>query len=815
MKLKILLMINFLLISINLFAHYEINSSSSVSDKNFINQHYSDTGGKGGGVFEIKENGKLILSNILFSSNSANAGGAIYNSGSLIINSDVQFNSNYTSTFGVGGGIYNNKGKINIDFETIFDSNKAMAAAAIYNSGGTIKINDSVSFTNNVGNSDNGTGAITNSFYGTIEIGKNVLFENNVSFRGGAITNSTYSIIIIDEGARFINNGGIIGGAIYNDCGIVNLIANTSDIDFTGNKANGVSNAIHDDNGIINLWASEEANVIFNDRITSEDTTSVLNINQSSGTLPTTGKIILNEDMTGYTGQTNLYDGTIKLGGKGTLFGGNMTVDNATIDIVNKRIQEHNFNILTVNNTLNLVVDADLQNGTMDTISANNSSQINGTINIKAINILRDSIKKEMEVLFTNSETLKHKIISTTTAYSQLYKYDVVYNDGYFNFINTVEPKINPIILESQVAKASGLITQITALNQAFSSIDNIKNMIIQSKQKGLLYASTADLVFSNPGRIESGLWVRPFMAQDTIKLDKLDIDNSLTGTLAGIDLSVGENSLVSVYLGYAGSNQKYEDIKVNQTGYIVGAAGMLVKEKWYAGLTANVMFNKADSESVYGTDSFDLNMYSVGAKAGYNYEINNKWALEPNLTLMYGTVSNQEYETTQGAKIDSQSNSNIIAEPQVKAKLSLTNGWQPYGLLGYAANISDKGKVVADKIELETDKIDGYIEYGVGVNKEFIDTLWSCYAQVTGRSGGINGFGGNMGVKYSFGKNKEEKERLEAGTKAKAEEEKRLKEGEEEKQKALEEERKRIEKEEQEKQRQLEIEKKLNEYYN
>jgi len=52
-------------------------------------------------------------------------------------------------------------------------------------------------------------------------------------------------------------------------------------------------------------------------------------------------------------------------------------------------------------------------------------------------------------------------------------------------------------------------------------------------------------------------------------------------------------------------------------------------------------------------------------------------------------------------------------------------------------------------------DKIDGYVEYGAGVNKEFINTPWSCYAQLTGRNGGINGFSGNIGVKYSFGNNK------------------------------------------------------------
>ena len=53
-------------------------------------------------------------------------------------------------------------------------------------------------------------------------------------------------------------------------------------------------------------------------------------------------------------------------------------------------------------------------------------------------------------------------------------------------------------------------------------------------------------------------------------------------------------------------------------------------------------------------------------------------------MTLMYGTASAQEYETAGGAKIDSQSVANIIAEPQIKAKFDLSAGWQPYAILGY-----------------------------------------------------------------------------------------------------------------------------------
>ena len=64
---------------------------------------------------------------------------------------------------------------------------------------------------------------------------------------------------------------------------------------------------------------------------------------------------------------------------------------------------------------------------------------------------------------------------------------------------------------------------------------------------------------------------------------------------------------------------------------------------------------------------------------------------------------------------------------------------------------MNEKAKVVADALEFELDKIDGYVEYGIGINKEFESAPWSCYGQVTGRSGGRSGFSGNFGVKSRF----------------------------------------------------------------
>ena len=168
-------------------------------------------------------------------------------------------------------------------------------------------------------------------------------------------------------------------------------------------------------------------------------------------------------------------------------------------------------------------------------------------------------------------------------------------------------------------------------------------------------------------------------------------------------------------------------------------------------GLTANINFNKAESENKLGKDKFDMNMYALGAKAGYNIDLGNEWILEPNLTMMYGNINTQGYTTSRGAKINSQNTNNVLIQPQIKAKLALTNGWTPYALVGYILNSGNKTKLVANNIGFDDMQIAGYTEYGVGLNKIFEDSAWSCFLQATGKSGDRKGVEGNIGVKYSF----------------------------------------------------------------
>ena len=764
----------------------------------------TNTASDSGGAIYNNEGTITIGDSALFKSNitTAYSGGSIYNeNGTITIGSNALFQENEANDD--GGVIYNENGTITIVLNALFQENKAKDdGGVIYNENGTITIGSNAKFKNN----ESGYyGAISN-YNGYITIGSNALFQDNKADNGetgydargygGVIYNN--KTVTIANGAVFKNNvSKCDGGAIYNK-GLLELFANNKNIEFTGNKqyigtGDEQSNAIYNcSEGLICLWASYKANIVFNDSISGSGAVDINKSTQEYQDNIKPGKIVLNADMSQFTGNVGFYGGTIELGKNGTLFGSNnginvIDVDNATINMINGKTANSVFGKagnVTISDKLNLAVDADLKNKTMDTALFYEGAYGTGKVNVKEINITEDN-SGSTRVDFSAID--EGKVITVYKARSVLYNYDAKlnygkvdfaidgtpYSDGYY--YTFTQKGANPVTASGAIsASVGGYATQSMVTGQAFVSMDMQKAVKNQPKtvapktltkqapkqqnkntkkkvqSMGLLYASVGDQVFAEPSKIERGAWLRPFILNETVTIGNTDVDNSLYGTLAGVDLPVKGDILASFYLGYAGSKQKVEDVKSNQTGYVLGAMGMLIKEKWYAGLTLNMIFNKTSVDTDYGTNNIDMNMFGIGAKAGYNYAINEKWILEPNITLMYGIVNCGSYETDK-TKVDSQSVNNILFEPQVKAKLGLNNGWQPYGLLGYAANLSAKPTVKTEAGDLDLDSIGGYVEFGAGVNKDFVNTAWSCYAQLTGRAAGRSGFAGNIGIKYNF----------------------------------------------------------------
>lgn len=204
--------------------HYVVNDRDvKVVDMTYHDYDQNDSGG----VYNVYSLGSLELVNDNFYNNKAGlCGGAICSTGKGLISNSTIFNLNTATQ---GGAIY--ASRIATINSTIFSSNTAKMYD-IYHKG---------------------LGGAIYADYGTITISSSVFTSNTATDYGGAIYND--SGILTISSTVFSSNTAQYGGAIYNGEKL-NLIADTSNVEFTGNKANGISNAIHDNGGEINLWAS-------------------------------------------------------------------------------------------------------------------------------------------------------------------------------------------------------------------------------------------------------------------------------------------------------------------------------------------------------------------------------------------------------------------------------------------------------------------------------------------------------------------------------------------------------------------------------
>ena len=339
--------------------------SNAGGDLTIENSAFSNNSSRyGGGVFYQTNSGKLNISNSAFQNNSVTRsnGGVIYNQYRTTANIDGSyFQENSASNY---GGVVFNDGNLTVA-DSVFSSNTAASGAAIYNSN-TVTMNN-VSFIDNIGTES--VGAVYTT--GMMNI-TNGTFENNRGETGGAI--GVYGIVgdglyTVVKDSTFTGNSATYGGALYNwddayiiDSSFTNntatdnggaifninalfLIAQNSDIEFTGNASSGESNAIYTSE-MLGLNASTDYQIVFNDKITGSGSIVINNpYTLEESVMPTGGTVLLNEDMSDFSGDVTIASGTVLVSDSGKFFGAtdlqvtggvldlgttNTTVNNAT-----------------------------------------------------------------------------------------------------------------------------------------------------------------------------------------------------------------------------------------------------------------------------------------------------------------------------------------------------------------------------------------------------------------------------------------------------------------------------------------------------
>ncbi len=476
------------------------------------------------------------------------------------------------------------------------------------------------------------------------------------------------------------------------------------------------------------------------------------------------------------------------------MYDADLTVGQTTLNTVNDSIHTYDVNNFTLSNNTKMVVDVDLANETMDRFTSNGYGEHNGDLIVSGMNLLSDSKGDSAEIFFAE-EGLKDNVLNGTgelpdkyqTAYTPIYKYNVNYDNrddgGYFVFNRggqNSSDSFNPSVLSTPVANQAGSQAVINeTVRFAFQHMDlfsqlpfNQRMAIINNNRYAgvnngvnAISASRYDVRTDTPQynsefeMINKGFWVKPFTSFETINLNNgPDVDAITYGTLVGFDsnfkeLKRGWYNVQSIYGGYNGSQLSYDGVDTSLNGGVLGITETFYKGNFFTALTATAGANVGSSKTMYGNEDFTALLAGIGSKSGYNFEFKNgKYILQPILFMNYSFVNTFDYTNAAGVKIDSDPLHTFQINPQLKFVTNLKNGWQPYASVGMVWNVLNSSKVRANDVILPKMSVDPYVEYGVGLQRNWKDRFTG-FLQAMVRNGGRNGVALTFGFRWAIGK--------------------------------------------------------------
>ena len=707
----------------------------------------------------------------LYDISTTGRGGAIANNAS-IGNITGNFIGNYASGEYAYGGAISNRGNID-NITGDFIGNYAAgsgeyagaAGGAIANSYGEIK-NITGNFIGNNVQSEGfaAGGAISNNDL----IGEFDYDEEKIVSGTGIVNSSFYGNYAKADGEYAMAGGGAI--MTFTDLNIVAKDGYTSV--FSGNYTE--VNGERDDNAIyagygstINFEMKNGGKFVMADNIRGEAEPQPVSLERI--TAPESYKVNItgdNIDNTAFYMLNDMYDA-------------DLTVGQTTLNTVNDSIHTYDVNNFTLSNNTKMVVDVDLANETMDRFTSNGYGEHNGDLIVSGMNLLSDSKSDSAEIFFAE-EGLKDNVLNGTgelpdkyqTAYTPIYKYNVNYDNradgGYFVFNRggqNSSDSFNPSVLSTPVANQAGsqavinetvrfafqhmdLFSQLP-FNQRMAIINNNRYAISEGTPK---YTPELEM-------INKGFWVKPFTSFETINLNHgPDVDAITYGTLVGFDsnfkeLKRGWYNVQSIYGGYNGSQLSYDGVDTSLNGGVLGITETFYKGNFFTALTATAGANVGSSKTMYGNEDFTALLAGIGSKSGYNFEFKNgKYILQPILFMNYSFVNTFDYTNAAGVKIDSDPLHTFQINPQLKFISNLKNGWQPYASVGMVWNVLNSSKVRANDVILPKMSVDPYVEYGVGLQRNWKDRFTG-FAQAMVRNGGRNGVALTFGFRWAIGK--------------------------------------------------------------
>ena len=594
--------------------------------------------------------------------------------------------------------------------------------------------------------------------------------EDQIAQIKGGLLNSSFL-----ENYAKSSEGEAKGGAIYT-ANSLTIAADKGNSVFSGNYVEDVNGkrpeAVYVDNPVatLTLQSKNDGVILFDDQING---TSGYGLSIKGDK---TGRVILNNDVV--NAYVDLSEVTLQLGREDVLNQSqSLALNSGTLSLLNNSIGTMNLPNFSINGTVNMAVDADLANKTMDRVTAD-SYQISdeAQLNVSHINLISDAAEGKTDIQFADSAFSNN--VSYTgenpIAYSKIYKYDVSYNpqDGFFTFMrgssSNPSENYNPVVLAPAVtSQSAGYSTQVQVFNYAFQHSDNFMNLpyfdrLAYSRENQYALVNDATVGPYSPifTRInQGGYWVKPYVSFESIPLKNgPTVDNISYGSLVGYDSPLtpirnGFERVLTGYVGYNGASQSYPGVDTYQNGGLLGGTLTLYKGNFFNATTLSAGANVGESSNMYGHENYTMLMAGIGNKFGYNFEFQRgKYIFQPSMLMSYSFINTFDYTNSAGTRMTSDPLHAIQLSPGVKFVMNTQSGWQPYAAVNMVWNIFTGQKVMADNVRLPSMSIKPYVQYGLGIQK-LIKDKFLAFGQAMVSNGGRNGISFSFGLRWLLGR--------------------------------------------------------------
>lgn len=253
----------------------------------------------------------------------------------------------------------------------------------------------------------------------------------------------------------------------------------------------------------------------------------------------------------------------------------------------------------------------------------------------------------------------------------------------------------------------------------------------------------------------EGGIWVRPYSSFESVPVrNGPKVSNVMYGSFIGVDSPLKDlkndwQVTYTGYVGYTGSVQTYNGVRLDQNSGLGGLTATFYKNDFFSAITAT-----AGANDVASNNSQNIRLLSAGliTRTGYNFQLPHNLVIQPNYIMSYTYAKTFDYTKNNGDRIKTQPLNTIQITPSIRFYANLKDGLKPYIIVNMIFNLLDEEKVTANEVALPSISIAPFVEYGGGVQKSW-KGRYSGFIQALIRNGGRNGIAFLAGFRWSLGK--------------------------------------------------------------